>query len=292
MAQRKTSSHPLLLLKSSVQTLWNNPLIFYPFVTVAFIQLLVLEILYFSPRVPLVNFFGPLIRRMAGEAYVHYPYNFIVLPKFFQDAQILIFLFISSFFIASAINIISDINNDKKGNWNAAMKKSGRQYFHVVVAASVSLLVLYGVSKGYGLLIKRALQLRSTAGIFYLIKVVIVEGTPYLNLLFGVFVNSLFAFVLPLVMIDRKNVFVALVLNFVKFWKSFFYIFIVILIPTFFYVPVLLLTNGISLKSQEIVIYPEIYFWLIVFSVVVMTFIDAVTYTAITSYFLLKKEEK
>ena len=59
-------------------------------------------------------FFGPIIRKLWAETYLHYPFNFVLLPKLFQFSQIITYLFISSFAIGLVSGIIQSLNDDKK----------------------------------------------------------------------------------------------------------------------------------------------------------------------------------
>src|SRR3989338_3292242 len=195
------------LLRESVNSFVANPIILFPFVTTAFIQLFILEIIYFAPRFPLVYFFGPIIRRMAGEAYLHYPQHLSLIPKCFQMAQYFLFIFVSSFLIAVAIEIIKNINNNKKATFPNALRAMLPQYVHICLAAILTFFVFYALSKLQGLIIGRALQIRSDAGIFHIVKMVIFYGAPYFNLLIGIFATAVFAFVLPLIVIERKKFF-------------------------------------------------------------------------------------
>ena len=163
---RKSHKQLIPLLKEAVNSFVANPIILFPFMTTAFIQLLVLEIIYFAPRFPLVYFFGPIIRRMAGEMYLHYPQHLFLIPKWFQVAQYFLFIFVSSFLIAVAIEIIKNINSNKKTTFSNALRAMLPQYVHICLAAILTFLVFYALSKLQGLIIGRALQVRSGAGIF------------------------------------------------------------------------------------------------------------------------------
>src|SRR3990167_8068562 len=88
------------LLKGSVDTYIAHPVILIPFLTLAFIQLLILEILFFFPRYPLSVFFNPIVRTLWGEGFVHFPNNYLILPKLFQNAQVFIYIFVSSYLIS------------------------------------------------------------------------------------------------------------------------------------------------------------------------------------------------
>ncbi len=284
---QKSHKQLIPLLKEAVNSFVANPIILFPFVTTAFIQLLVLEIIYFSPRFPLVNFFGPLIRR-EGEAFLHYPQHLLILPQWFQIAQYFIFIFISSFLIAVAIEIIKNINSNKKTTFPGALRAILPQYVHVCLAAIITFLAFYILSKLQGLLIGRAMHIRSGTGIFYIIKTAVLYGAPYLNLLIGTLITTIFAFVLPIIVIERKKVFQAIALNFKYLRGSFWFIFFIVLIPMLFYVPVLLLQGNLSsianLTFEGVrLVSPAI-------SIIVLTMVDATVYTAITTHFLWKKE--
>src|SRR3989338_4563138 len=103
MAMKNTSKQLVPLLRGAVNTFISRPIILLPFMTIAFIQLVILELLYFAPRFPMSAFFNPIVQTLWGEKFTHYPNNFIVLPKLFQYAQAPIYIFFSCFFIAVAI---------------------------------------------------------------------------------------------------------------------------------------------------------------------------------------------
>jgi hypothetical protein len=288
MASPNPKKQIIPLLRESLNVYITNPLILFPFVTIAFVQLLALEVLYFAPRFPLVKFFGPLIQKLEGEAYLHYPQSFIILPKWFQIAQYFIYVLIGSLLTATAVTIISDINNQKKTAFGSALRRTLPQYVHLIIAALITFFVYQGLSGLYGLCIRRALQIRSETGIFHFIKATVLYGSPYFNLLIGVLVTTIFAFVFPLIIIDKKKVFSAILLNFRHLWGSFWFIFLVAFIPTLLYVPVLLLRDNLGIVVN--LTFEGMRLLLIVSSVLIMIVIDATIYTAITTYYLLKKE--
>ena len=59
-----------------------------------------------------------------------------------------------------------------------------------------------------------------------------------------------------------------------------------IAIPSLFFVPILLLRNSLEAFSYI----PEITVMALVFSIFITVMIDAVIYTALTTFYLLKKE--
>ncbi len=277
------------LLKNSAETLIANPVIFYPLVITAFVQLITLEILYFAPRQPLVVFFGPLIKHW-GETFLHYPFYFMLLPKLFFYVQVVIYLFMGSFFNGLAVAVIYAINTEKKIRFKNILRESLPAYIHVFIAAILSYSIYTALTFLYKLVWNRALLIKSEAGIYGLLKKVIVVGEPFANLLIGVVVTTLFIFVFPLIMIDKKKIGAALIQNFKRVFRSFWLMLGVILIPTLFYIPILLLRSNVSMIADRLV--PGISLLLIFLSVAVSVLIDAVVFTAVTTYYLFKKEKR
>ncbi len=68
MTKKNADKQLMPLLTGAVNACVANPIILFPFVTAAFIQLFILEILYFSPRFPLSTFFGPIIRTFWSDS--------------------------------------------------------------------------------------------------------------------------------------------------------------------------------------------------------------------------------
>jgi len=290
MASKDPTKQPIVLLKSAFGTIAANPVILFPFTIIAFVQILILEIIFFAPRYPLSIFFRPIIQRIQGEIFLHYPFNFTLMNKWFQSVQIPIFVLLSSLLIGVAVAIIDFINKDKKIEMKEVFKRVLPLYIHLVVYGVIAVLCIIGLGKLYGLLIKRALIIRSTTGIFFFIKKAVLILAPYFNLFFAVLVSTLLAFVMPIIVLEKKNVFTALLRNFKMISKTFWFVLVVIVLPALLYLPVLLLKSNTRLFQD--ILPPEGWGFILILGILLTLFIDAVQYTAITSYYLLKKESQ
>lgn len=275
------------LLGGSIGLLFKNPQILYPFGILAFIQMLLMEILFFAPRFPLSTVFTPVIQRLKGAMYLHYPFNFDLINHWFQSFQIFIFLFFTSLLIGKAVLIIAKIN---QGEAVSKMPRLGlKRYVNVIAGFMLIFLMMYGFTSVYGLLIRRAAQIRSTTGIYFLIKQAVLVWAPYFNLIFSVITMTLLAYIIPIIVLDKKNIFIAIGRNFQILWGSFFALFVVIFVSTLFYVPILLVRSNQQMFFSFMT--PEGWQVFVIFGVFVMLFIDAVQYTAITTCYLLTKEK-
>jgi len=282
--------NPLTLLRSALGTLSLHPVVMFPFILIGFIQLFILEILFFSVRYPLSEFLGPLIRRFAGEGAMHYPLNFMLLQNWFSSGwlQIPVFVLFNSFLIGAAILIIDAVNEQKKVRLSQIFTRALGAYVHLIIAAIFLVGLIYGFSHLYGLLIKRALQIRSTTGHFFLIKQSIIHGWPYIKLLINCLATTLLAFMFPLIVLERKNVFAALFFNFARYAKALGTIFAVVFLSGSLYLPVILLKT--YRQWYEAIMIPELWVVIPCAGTVIMLFIDALQVTAITTYYLYERE--
>jgi len=282
--------NPFALLRSALGTISLHPVVLFPFCLMGFVQLLILELLFFAPREPLASFFGPLIHRFADDIYLHYPYNFVLLERWYSSGnlQIPVFVLLNSFLIGSVIVIIHAINEHQKVRISQIFRRTLGRYVHLVMASVILVGVLYGLSHGYGLLIQRAAQIRSTTGHFFLIKQFVIQGWPYVKLLISCLTTTLLAFTFPLIVLERKNVFSAFFLNFARYYKAFGTIFAVILLSSLLYVPILLLKT--YRQWYESIMIPELWVVIPVMGMIVMLFVDALQVAAVTTYYLFDRE--
>ena len=280
------------LIKSAVNSLIEHPVILYPLSIGAFIQLLALEILYFAPRYPLSEFFGPLIRNRWGEMAMHYPYNFFVLPKMFYTAQVTIYFIIGSFLSALTIYIIAALNSDKKVTLRLALREMLPWYIYIFLAGLIYGIVFFSLTDACQLILAKVLlMIKSHAGLFSLAKKVVVFCLPFLNWFVGVFVTVIFAFYIPIIVLEKKKFWASLGANFRFLWKSFWFIFMVVLLPSLLYLPIILLRGNIA-KIVNDGAMPGVEVVRIIVSIFITLIIDGLILTATTTYYLLKRESQ
>ena len=205
--------------------------------------------------------------------------------------QIVIFIFISGFLGAVTISIIAAINNNQKNvGFRSVLRENLAWYAHIFVAIIISLSSFVLLSALYKRVSSLAATIKTQAGFLSFINKILYSGEPYFNLLLGVITTAIFIFVIPVIVIDKKKFGSALILNFRYLKDCFWLILIVISLPTLFYVPILFLRNNISVATNYAV--PETQVILIIAGIVMTLFIDAIVYTATTTYYLFVKEAR
>jgi len=282
------SKSPIALLRLAWNTIFSNPAVLFPFAILVFIQVLILEIIFFAPRYPLSLFFGPIISKMEGAGFLHYPLNYLLLLKWSHSIQMILFVFLNCFFIGAAVLIIEQINSNKIVQLRQIFREALSRYINLFVFAVINIVLVQFFSLGHGLLIQRAMAIKSVTGIFFFIKQAVLLSAPLVQLLFAFILGALFAFVIPIVMLERKKIFTAFWINFREFGRSFGIMFWMITLSGILYLPIILIKSYLS--TQPALFPPEALGIILILGVLVMALIDAWQYTAITIYYLDKKE--
>lgn len=278
-----TYKSPFVILKATYNTVLVHPEILFPFCIMAFIQLFVLEVLFFGLREPLVNLFAPLIQ-LEGGRFLHYPYNFLLLTKWFNQAQVPLYVFFNSFFIGTMVLIIHHINEDRPIHLRQIFKETFSVYLHLFLATALSVFLVVKLSEMYQIFIRGFLL---TSGASLMFKKIIFHGDGFVYLYISVCITTLLGFVIPIIVIEKKGVLTAIRLNFRNQLKSFWHIFILVSLPAILYIPVFLLK--ISWHNPNDLAAPELLGALLAGGVFLLLFIDAIQYTAITTYYLFQQ---
>ncbi len=264
----------------------GNKVILFPFCIIIFIQLFILEILYFSPRFPLKIFFGPVISTLWAEHYLHYPHSLALLPKLYQYAQVPVFIFINSFLLALAVAFIIQINSGKRIHAAHIIKEISSFYIHIIIPSFLLFIIMTIFIKWYATIRSQAETMVVSTGLSHILKTILVDGSSYINFLISVLMSTVFAYVLPIIVFEKKKSPAAIMANFKMLRGSFWLTFVLILIPSLFFLPVMMLRDAVATN----LVFPEIRLVVLVISIFVTVAIDAIVYTALTTYYLFKKE--
>ena len=180
---QKHIQNPMTLLHSSYNILLNHPNILHPIVILGFIQLIALEILYFSIRFPLNSFFSPIIKVRWDQSFLHYPLNLLLLPSLLYEAQVVIYILAGGLLMATAVVLIHAANTEKRVGFSVAFKEALRSYVHIFINSALSFVFFIGYNYIYQLILARALKIHSESGPFLCLKRRSLQEIPIFNLL-------------------------------------------------------------------------------------------------------------
>jgi len=245
----------------------KNPTIWLPFIFLGFVNFVALMVLYLAPSPPFSYILAPIIRTFWGEQFLHYPDNFILLPRLFHHANVFVISLISVFITGIVIKKIESENTSGESvSTQVAARAVWRRYISLFVVWVVSFSLSMGLLK---------VVLAVTPRIFAL-----QFGISLLTL---VVMQALLCFLPPAILISQKGFFKSswegLVFG-ARHW---------VLTSVMIFLPVLLVTAISFLKAftpMVIRFSPEVVLWILVFGVAISIMVDLVVTSAVTVLFL------
>lgn len=272
--------------KVAFNTLKNNPVILLPFVLSGILKLICLSVILLSIFYPLSIVFAPIIKTLWGEMFLHYPFNFNLMPRLFYYSWIPVYIFIDSLLSGMAIWMVFQANEGKKPKLIESLKKALSKYVTLAGFLMAIFLIVYLVNYGEKLLVFKSVKLKFMASMIN--SGMLDFALVFLNFFIILFIELLFAFAMQFAVLEDKGFFKAIWASLTLAKRLFFSVFILIAVPTIVLLPFSLLKTGLSALVDKTL--PEITLLVLGLSVIVAVFIDAIVTVSLTLLFLLKKE--
>ncbi len=176
------------IYKQSFVVLSETPTVLFLFIFMAVLDYLALAVLFFAHSEPVSLVLAPIIRTFWGSRFLHYPDNFLLLPKLLNHAHFVLTCVVGVILTGIAIKLIE---SSLKGDRRTVVAVSGvvfKKYFALLTAWVFSYGVFY-----YGL----RFVLRSLPSHWF-----IQVGTSYL---LGIVVQGFLIFLFPALLIAGRG---------------------------------------------------------------------------------------
>jgi len=209
----------------------KHPKLFIPFIITAACDSIGLYILYLAPQRPVSYLLAPPIRRFLGEKFLHYPSNLLILPRFYNYAHLVISATIGVLMTGLVISMLSQLSEGRKPRLLVGFVNALRRSLSLVGVWIVMFLLSFSAQKLMGLF---------TGGEAPSIAL------SFLTYLAMILAQVVFIYAMPVVMIDRRNFFSALIRGFKFFVKFLLPTLILTLVPALPQFPVIALNHYAS----------------------------------------------
>lgn len=250
----------------------KNPIVLMPFIIIAFLEGLALELIYFSAHKPLILIAGPIIRKFYGEAFLHYPGNILILPKIFYYKQIGIYIIFGTLMTAVSINIFKNIRSGLPVRTKALIRNVIGSYASLLVYGVIFVVILFALNRANTLFLSQAARIVNRYALH--IPVVVHEITfTMVIFLTNVIIQSLIILTIPIIVIGKKDFLKAFAGSIKIGIKNFPTIFGIIFLPFLVYLPIMLLKSLSGVLANKT--FPEISLCLTAFSIIIAIFLDS-----------------
>lgn len=261
----------------------NQPAIFLPFLVFSVIDLLLLAVLYLAPRQPFNVVLGPPIRAFWGEAYLHYPNNFLLLPQLASLSRTLLYIVAGSLLTGMAVLFVKRAYSGREAGsvWLAVSRRYVPLAGIVLLVTGVFTVFSRGMEAYFSFFFSHNSSL-------FLIPARIWrhEASFALNLIAGIGVQAVFVYAVPALLIENTGMGRAVLRSWVVFKRMPFATLALVSVPVLAYLPVMVL----QYKTPFFVnLYPESVLYIAVAGSLINALIVDILVTVSATYLYLKK---
>lgn len=246
----------------------------------AVIEFLALILLFLAPRKPLLPLFGPPIRTLWGEQFLHYPANFLLLSKLASFSRMGLSVIFGSLLTGIAIA--------------KAYKKPGKialkKYTSLFLVVFIVTTLFYFTVNSASLLLSKYFMAKHAKLLFLGPRIWMGPILFFLNIIIAIVVQAAFIYALPELILNDKKFFQAIYSSFKFYCKNFFITMLLISIPMILYIPIIILNSNTALLMDKM--FPEIALLLCIAGIIVSSLIIDPVVTISTALLYIGKREK
>jgi hypothetical protein len=268
--------------------MWQCPAIFLPFAIITLCELILLVVLLLSPHPIMEPFLGPPIKRFFGEIFLHYPYNFSLLPILFEYVSLPLSLVLMPLMCAITVGMVSAVVNGENANLGKETKLAIKKYIPFLSIWIIVLCIYMGI---FILLKFLALQCYPPAlsKILHVPSWRMVTICQYLSLFVCLLVEPFLAYAVPIIILEKKKLFSAIKEGIIVGWSLYLPTIVLLVVPALFGACVVLVKQKMLFFFINLL--PESVLGVMAGGFILTLFIGVLMTTSLTVLFLIKRQE-
>jgi len=249
------------IITATVKTIKDTPAVYTPFLIFAALEFITLIFLFLAPRKFLLPLMGPPIRTLWGEQFLHYPSNFLLLPKLASFSRMGLSVIFGSILTGIAIAKVY-----KKPDM-IAVKKYTSLFLIVFI---VTILFYFTVNSLEFFLQNFFLQ--KQAKLLFLGPHIWMGPILFVsNIILAIIIQSAFVYAIPELILGDKKFFQAIFSSLKFCVKNLLITAVLTGIPMLLYIPIIVLNNNSALLITKM--FPEIILLICITSIIISSLI-------------------
>jgi hypothetical protein len=264
----------------------TKPIIIFPFIIIALLETMVLELAYFSTRPPISGISVPIIRKFFGEPFVHYPGILIILPKLFYYGQVVVYVLFSVFLMSITVNIIKNVKAGLPVKESAMIRNALKHYLSLMGYALIAIIIIIVTEKADMYVFSKVVRFATKHLPLVIPKLYYIVSLPLLFLA-NVIIQTLLMPTLPILVIEKKSLIISLAKSIYLGFRNFKTVFLLLFLPYLIYAPLMLLKSFPAELAERSI--PEINLYITFAGIVVSIFVDFFIITSLTQWYIDKR---
>ena len=274
----------------TIQSIRSNPVLFLPFAIFAAFEFISLITIYLAPRMPLKLLLGPLIKALWGERFLHYPVNFILIPKLISLARIGLTVVFGSLLTGVATLLVYNLYTKTKINLKSVFKLALKKYVSLFAIVLLFTLLFYLLNTVISKLLIKYFVSGHAKLLFLGAKIWLGPILVCLNFMLAVIVQSAFIYAIPVLLIEKETLTKSILKSLVLFKKLFLKTIILVGLPMLVYIPIMVLQSDSAFLIVRL--FPEAVLLVAILSLVISSLVIDLSITLTTTHlYLMHKDE-
>ncbi len=289
--KRRVFSSIVNIYSQAAALIKRNAVVFYPFAAFAAVEALALTFLFLIPREPFVRLFGPPVRTFWGEQFLHYPFNFLLLPKLAYFSRTVLSIIIGSFTTGMAVILIVQDHKKMALKLAPSFKQAVKRYASFFMVTVVVVFLLFFGMRLVTSTILKYFMAGHARFLFIGARLWLGPILTVLGFLAAILVQACFVYAVPLIVIDGKKAIKALAGSFIFFKKNFFITIFLVTLPMLIFIPFIILQQNSAFLVEKF--FPEIILIILYAGILLNSIIiDFLVTTSATIFYLKNRQEK
>ena len=267
------------------QAIKSNPVLFVPFAIFAAFEFATLIIVYLAPRMPLKLLLGPPIKALWGERFLHYPINFVLIPKLVSLARIGLTVIIGSLLTGAATLLLYSIYKKSKIDLKNAFKIALKKYVSLFAIVLLFTMLFYILDKITSKILVKYFISGHSRLLFLGPKIWLGPILTSLNFILAVIVQAAFIYAIPILLIEEETLTKSVLKSCVLFKKFFLKTVTLVGLPMLLYIPIIILQSDPAFLIARL--FPESVVLVSLLSLIFSSLVIDLLITLTTTYLYL-----
>ena len=275
--------------QGSFRILKKHSLVLLPYIFLSLIEVALLILLYLAPQPPVFAFLAPPIRAFFGEAYLHYPFNLLILPSLFDYSLAFLTIVFGVAINGMVVGMVSDANEKLGVRLFANLARAVKRYPALILLSlfmTISAYIIFILPK----MLVLWFYTHQIEAIFHLSQWQVLRITLGMSFFLFLILDVFFAYSIPAVIIENKGIFSAIKRSFLVNRGMLLSTFFLILIPTLFNCIIFFLKLKIPFLAEAT--FPEIVLFILGGNILIKLFTEYFCISSITTLFLWRKQNE
>ncbi len=278
------------IYEKATQSIKGNPVLFAPFAIFAAFEFLTLILVYLAPRMPLKLLLAPPIRALWGERFLHYPVNFILIPKLVSLARVGLTIFIGSLLTGAAVLLIYGLYKKSKTSLKTALITALKKYISLFAVVLLFTMIFYFMDKIASKILLKYFTSGHTRLLFIGAKIWLGPVLLVYNFALAIIIQSAFVYAIPILIIENTSLIKAIAKSFLLFRKYFIKTILLVGLPMILYIPIIVLQSDPGFLIVQL--FPESILLISTLSLLISSLVIDLLITLTTTHlYLLTKNE-